>query len=156
MTDGNEGLVDGAGARRATFCLGVTALWFDHRDFYRSCRTCDFLNCLPIGWDCCPVVSDASRDLFGCDDTGQPGPQPREASCDLYYVGTTCEWTQTYACPGTPRAELPGALVASDDGSLGYHCCCLHSAPPMPPSSPGEYSSRNHMCEVARSYLTPL
>jgi len=114
-----------------TFCVGATALWTsDHRDFYRSCHTCDYLNCLPIGWDCCPVVSEASRDLFGCDDTGRPDVQPMEASCDVYYVGTTCEWTQTYACPGTPQAELPGALVASDDGSLGYHCCCLHSAPP--------------------------
>ena len=52
-------------------CLAVSALYTSqHQEFYRSCAFCDYFNCLPIGWDCCPVVSETSYQSFGCESEG--------------------------------------------------------------------------------------
>lgn len=57
-----------------------------------------------------------------------PASQPTEEPtinevCDRYYGnGGNCDWTKTYACPGSP---LPGpGGYANDDGTDGFNCCC--------------------------------
>ena len=41
----------------------------DHRNFYRSCESCEFFNCLPLGWDCCSVISEDARHLYNCEES---------------------------------------------------------------------------------------
>ena len=43
-------------------------------------------------------------------------------ACLNYFTGTGCDWTQTWACPGTGKAGDGG--WAGADGSLGFYCCC--------------------------------
>lgn len=45
------------------------------------------------------------------------------SECDAYMDETGCGWTEEYACPGAKN--LPAdQVVANDDGSLGFNCCC--------------------------------
>jgi hypothetical protein len=46
--------------------------------------------------------------------------------CESYLRDTGCGWTKDYACPGkTGRVG-----IASDDGTVGYRCCCNGLATP--------------------------
>jgi len=55
------------------------------------------------------------------------GPAPPAAlierpACESYLSDTGCGWTASFGCPGqVPHGSLG---EASDDGSLGYRCCC--------------------------------
>eukprot|EP00927_Polykrikos_kofoidii_P072354 TRINITY_DN68482_c0_g1_i1.p1 TRINITY_DN68482_c0_g1~~TRINITY_DN68482_c0_g1_i1.p1 ORF type:complete len:555 (+),score=38.07 TRINITY_DN68482_c0_g1_i1:81-1667(+) len=43
--------------------------------------------------------------------------------CDDYLVEKGCSWTSNFPCPGQ-RQTVNTTHVATDDGSLGYQCCC--------------------------------
>jgi len=42
--------------------------------------------------------------------------------CGDYCAGTGCGWTEDFSCPWAPAPGAKGR--ASDDGSMGYKCCC--------------------------------
>lgn len=44
-----------------------------------------------------------------------------EGNCTEYEVAIGCNWTSAWSCPGQPCGREGNA---SDDGSLGYACCC--------------------------------
>eukprot|EP00730_Choanoeca_flexa_P001258 TRINITY_DN10554_c0_g2_i1.p2 TRINITY_DN10554_c0_g2~~TRINITY_DN10554_c0_g2_i1.p2 ORF type:complete len:176 (+),score=23.31 TRINITY_DN10554_c0_g2_i1:1268-1795(+) len=50
------------------------------------------------------------------------GPGDHSLACGDYCASTGCRWTQQYSCPWAP----PGTSGhASNDGSVGYACCCI-------------------------------
>jgi len=72
-----------------------------------------------------------TKECFLPPPTPPPAPPAGPAwisSC----VDVDCQWTSKWSCPG----ELPTGTegVATNDGSLGFACCCLR--PPMTPSPP--------------------
>merc|ERR1712066_691863 len=62
--------------------------------------------------------------LPGAQYTVTPLPQDKTKwNCDAYMKQEGCLWTHQYTCPG--QNNYPNRIgMATNDGSLGYHCCC--------------------------------
>jgi len=52
------------------------------------------------------------------------GPVPK-GICDGFCSSTGCGWTAQHSCPWASADGTSGR--ASDDGSLGYKCCCEYN-----------------------------
>lgn len=65
--------------------------------------------------------------------TASPTTAAPTAECDPYFEFATCGWTIDWACPGGPVGQKG---YATDDGSLGFRCCCILTAKPTPEPSP--------------------
>lgn len=84
-----------------------------------------------------------------CDGPTPPTPTPitptpsPSGTCGSYCSTTGCGWTSDWSCPWQPSGAQGHA---SDDGTLGYSCCCKQrtsedqpcggSAPTPPPPTP--------------------
>jgi len=76
-----------------------------------------------FAWEC--AVSEA------CDLRATTPPTPLDVAgasvaravheCDLYMEGKGCNWTLSHSCPGQRNGSIG---MATDDGTIGYHCCC--------------------------------
>jgi len=67
----------------------------------------------------------------------------QEDECDNYMATTGCGWTEQFSCPDEPAGSEG---KSSDDGTIGYRCCCmrglwkdgisLQTPQPTPPPTP--------------------
>jgi len=69
-----------------------------------------------------------------------PAGQPSSSSqCAKYLAVTGCGWTEERACPPILSHREPNwnGEWGHDDGSLGYHCCCMVPAEELFYGTPG-------------------
>jgi hypothetical protein len=83
------------------------------------------------------IVSALLRQaVVSAEETARQVPKPQvggsavtalvAGECESYLRDTGCGWTKDYACPG--KTGVMG--LASDDGTVGYRCCCNGLATP--------------------------
>ena len=83
------------------------------------------------------IVSALLRQaVVSAEETARQVPKPQvggsavtalvAGECESYLRDTGCGWTKDYSCPG--KTGVLG--MASDDGTVGYRCCCNGLATP--------------------------
>ena len=46
------------------------------------------------------------------------------AECKEYFIHQNCGWTSAWVCPTGGNLPSGASGFASDDGSIGFRCCC--------------------------------